>query len=104
VGNVDVSEAMTTLSDLLDRVASGEDVTITRHRKPVALLVRPNQLRVRRASTTVEMAAGLGRLLQEARDLPLDAGVGLSSKYAEEFVADVRASREELDPTRVTGM
>ncbi|MBU6374250.1 MAG: type II toxin-antitoxin system prevent-host-death family antitoxin [Alphaproteobacteria bacterium] len=34
-------EAKTTLSALLDRVASGEDVLITKHGKPVARLTKP---------------------------------------------------------------
>jgi len=33
-------EAKTHLSSLLDRVAAGEDVVITRHGKPIARLVR----------------------------------------------------------------
>ena len=36
---VGVHEAKTTLSDLLRRVASGEDIVITRSGKPVAKLV-----------------------------------------------------------------
>jgi prevent-host-death family protein len=39
-------EAKTKLSELLDRVAAGEDITITRHGTPVARLVP-----VRKAST-----------------------------------------------------
>ena len=34
-------EAKNRLSELLDRVESGEEVTITRHGKPVARLVAP---------------------------------------------------------------
>jgi prevent-host-death family protein len=36
-------EAKTHLSDLLDRVARGESITITRHGIPVARLVPPHQ-------------------------------------------------------------
>ena len=36
---VGVHEAKTTLSDLLRRVAAGEEVTITRSGKPVAMIV-----------------------------------------------------------------
>lgn len=35
-------EAKTHLSSLLDRVAAGEEVVITKHGKPVARLVRPD--------------------------------------------------------------
>lgn len=37
--SVGILEAKTQLSALVDRVAAGEDVTITRHGKPVARLV-----------------------------------------------------------------
>lgn len=40
---VGADEAKTLLPRLLDRVASGETITITRHGKPVALLVPPSQ-------------------------------------------------------------
>lgn len=44
-----LSEARAALPQLLDRVGAGEEVTITRHRKPAAVLVRPDTLRARRA-------------------------------------------------------
>jgi prevent-host-death family protein len=37
-------EAKTHLSSLLDRVAAGEDVLITKHGKPVARLVRAQEI------------------------------------------------------------
>ena len=37
--NVTVAEAKTHISALLDEVAEGEEVTITRHGKPIARLV-----------------------------------------------------------------
>jgi prevent-host-death family protein len=37
-------EAKTHLSALLDKVAAGEEVIITRHGKPVARLVRPEHI------------------------------------------------------------
>lgn len=95
--SINASDARATLPQLLDRVTSGEEVTITRHGRPVAVLVRPDRLRVRRTSTSVEMASHVRRLLHEARDLPVDAGEGLSAEYAEELVADVRASRRASD-------
>jgi prevent-host-death family protein len=39
VTEVGVHEAKTTLSDLLRRVAAGEEVTITRSGRPVAMIV-----------------------------------------------------------------
>lgn len=48
-------EAKTHLSKLLDRVACGESVTITRHGKPVALLVpaENDRTRAREAVTRI---------------------------------------------------
>lgn len=40
--NVGAYEAKTHLSELLDRVEKGEQITITRHGRPVALLVSPH--------------------------------------------------------------
>lgn len=89
-----VSEARASLPQILEQVTNGEQVTITRHGKPVAAIVRPDLLRVRHAGPSLEMAAGVGRMLEEANALSLDAGNGLSVEYAEDLVADVRHARE----------
>lgn len=47
-------EAKTHLSTLLDRVAAGEEVVITKHGKPVARLVGAAQLDRQRAKEAVE--------------------------------------------------
>ena len=47
-------EAKTHLSALLDRVASGEEVLITKHGKPVARLVGARQFDRERVSEAVE--------------------------------------------------
>jgi len=94
VSEIRVSEARATLPQILDRVTDGEEVTITRHGRPVAVLVRPDLLRVRRASAAFEMAADVDRLLRDARDLPVDAGGALSVEYAEALVAHVRSGRQ----------
>ena len=94
VSEIRVSEARATLPQILDRVTDGEEVTITRHGRPVAVLVRPDLLRVRRVSAAFEMAADVDRLLRDARDLPVDAGGALSVEYAEELDAHVRSGRQ----------
>src|SRR5206468_9257816 len=45
-----VSKARAALPQILQRVLAGEEVTITRHGEPVAVVVRPDTLRARRAS------------------------------------------------------
>ena len=88
-----ISDARAALPALLDRVEAGEEVTITRHGKPVAVLVHPDALRVRRAGEAFEAAAVLDRQLEDARHRPLPAG-GISEARAEEMIADIRAGRD----------
>ena len=42
--NVSLAEAKATLSECIRQVVKGESVVITRHGKPVAALIRPNDL------------------------------------------------------------
>ncbi|MFI5016138.1 MAG: type II toxin-antitoxin system Phd/YefM family antitoxin [Hyphomicrobiales bacterium] len=51
---VRVSEAKTHLSTLLDRVAAGEEVVITKHGKPVARLIGARQIDRERAGEAIE--------------------------------------------------
>lgn len=37
-----ISEARAALPEVLDRVAEGEEVTITRHGRPIAVVIRPD--------------------------------------------------------------
>src|SRR4051812_29942581 len=62
-----VSEARASLPHVLDRVAGGDEVTITRHGRPVAVLVRPDSLRARRAAAIFEAADEVAGLLERAR-------------------------------------
>jgi antitoxin (DNA-binding transcriptional repressor) of toxin-antitoxin stability system len=48
---------------LLSRVEGGAEVTITRHDRPVAVLVRPDALRSRQAAAALEEAARIHDLL-----------------------------------------
>ncbi len=88
------TDARASLPGLLDRVQAGEEVTITRHGRAVAVLVRPDALRARRAERALEVAAALQRSLAEARGRPLSTAGGVSEARAEELIADVRVGRE----------
>ena len=89
-----VSEARAELHELLERVAVGEEVTITRHGQPVAVVVRPDALRTRRAAEALASADALADLLAEGRRSPLPVGAGgLTVARAEELVAAVHAAR-----------
>jgi antitoxin (DNA-binding transcriptional repressor) of toxin-antitoxin stability system len=86
------SEARAALPELLDRVTAGEEVTITRHGKPVAVMVRPDSLRLRRADIGRALRS-VQDLLESSRSTILPADEGLSSERAEELIADVRSGR-----------
>jgi len=88
-----VSEARASLPELLTRVEAGEEVTITRHGRAVAVVVRPDVLRPR-AAIVIEEAARLHEMLMAARDEDLDAGPGLTPEYAEELIREIRAGRD----------
>jgi prevent-host-death family protein len=89
-----VSEARAALPELLSRVEDGEEVTITRHGRPVAVLVRPDALRSRQARAVLEEAARIHDLLGEAAATDLPQGTGLTAQRAEELITAIRASRD----------
>ncbi len=88
-----VSEARAALLNLLDLVADGEEVLITRHGAPVAVVVRPDALRPRRADGALASAAKVQDVLVAGRFSPLPTAAGLSSARADELIADVRDGR-----------
>ncbi len=93
VMRLSVSKARATLSEVLDRVANGDEVTITRHGQPVAVLVRPDALRTRRAEGTIRQARQVADLLAAAGQQSL-APAGLSAQRADELIQAVRNARD----------
>jgi antitoxin (DNA-binding transcriptional repressor) of toxin-antitoxin stability system len=91
--SVTVSEARATLPQVLDRVLAGEEVTITRHGRPVAVVVRPDVLRVRRAERALAGAQTVRDVLERGRQTPLAPEGSIDSEWAEELLAEVRAGR-----------
>ena len=89
-----VSEARATLPEVLDRVAGGEEVTITRHGRPVAVVVRPDILWSRRADTALEDAGRIHELLSAAAAAALPEGTGLTAQRADELIGEIRAGRD----------
>lgn len=74
-------------------VTDGAEVTITRHGQPVAVLVRPDALRTRRAEVTIRQARQVADLMAAAGQQPL-APAGLSAERADELVHAVRETRD----------
>lgn len=89
-----VSEARAALPEVLNRVEEGEEVTITRHGRAVAVIVRPDVIWSRsRAGDVLAEAERLERMLHAAGERELPVG-GLTEEYAEELIAAVRAGRD----------
>lgn len=89
-----VSEARATLPEVLDRVERGEEVTLTRHGRPVAVVVRPDALRSRRAERGLLAAEQTRAALAAARERPLSAAPHLAAGRADELVAALRTDRD----------
>lgn len=89
-----VSEARAALPDLLSRVQEGDEVTITRHGRPVAVLVRPDTLRSRRAVAALDGAERIHQMLADAASAAEPGGPGLTESRAEELIAEIRAGRD----------
>lgn len=91
---ITVTEARARLQEMVELVQSGEEVTLTRHGVPVAVMVNPASLRPRRAERAFEVAARLGELLGEARDRPFDLTDTVTTAWAAELVSAIRADRD----------
>ena len=88
-----VSQARASLPELLTRVEDGEEVTITRHGRPVAVLVRPDVLRSR-ATVIIEDASRIHELIAAAGAAGVAADDSLTAERAEELVKAIRSSRD----------
>jgi hypothetical protein len=88
-----VSEARAALPQVLDRVAEGEEVTITRHGRPVAVVLRPDILWSRRAHGLLDDAGRIHEVITGAAAMPLPEGTGLTLERAEELIGAIRAGR-----------
>ncbi len=93
MSTVSVSTARAILPDLLDRVTSGEEVMLTRHGQVVAVLVRPDVLRVRRAEGIMAAATRLQDFIDRGGSMPLAAVPTTPVERADALLADISASR-----------
>lgn len=88
--HITVSEARALLPQIVQRVLAGEEITLTRHGEPVAVVVRPDRLRARRADSALAVAADLHEVLETGRERPLGT---LSPAMADAVLGDVKRSR-----------
>jgi prevent-host-death family protein len=93
------SEARAKLPEIIDFVVGGQEISITRHGKPVVVVVSPEKLRIRRPAALEAIRRGeeIGRRIDEARGKPLLPHGGLPPGRADELVAEIRADRDR-DP------
>jgi prevent-host-death family protein len=94
VDSMPASEARAKLPELLTRVEGGDVITITRHGRPIAVLVSPDIWHRRSRVAVLEEAQKVRDLLDAARAAALPTGPGLSAEYAEELVREVRTGRD----------
>lgn len=90
---ISATDARASLPELLDRVGEGDEITITRHGVPVAVVVRPDALRARRATEVFEEADSLRARLDRARHMPVDEAPTLDASAMKEHLSELRASR-----------
>jgi prevent-host-death family protein len=76
--SMSASEARAVPPKLLNRVEDGEEITLPRHGRPVAVLVCLDSLCVRRAEIALDEAARFHNLLAEAAATRLLEGIGLA--------------------------
>jgi prevent-host-death family protein len=91
--SISVTEARAALPSLIDRVEAGEEVTITRHGRPVAVLVSPSSLPVRRAALAFRAARTVREARERAGGRTLSSTGGLDLARAEQLIEDVEAGR-----------
>jgi antitoxin (DNA-binding transcriptional repressor) of toxin-antitoxin stability system len=91
--SVTASEARATLPQLLNRVEAGEEIVLTRHGRQIAVILRPDALRIRRAGPALDAAAEIRDRLQAARRAPLPSQ-GLTPRQADSLIAEIRSGRD----------
>jgi len=89
-----ITAARAELPRLVDRVQAGQEVTLTRHGEPVAVIVRPDIIRRYRRADVWTEADTLESRLESSWHRPLTDG-SLSPSRADELVAAIRAERDE---------
>ncbi len=93
MSDMPVSKARAALPLILQRVLAGEEVTLTRHGEPVAVIVRPDSLRARRGSDRLRDAERVRDLIANGRQAELRRRPTITRKQAEALLADVKATR-----------
>ena len=91
IGHAAVSESPT--AEILDRVATGEEITLTRHGRAAAVMLRPDAVRARRGEAVLDDARRIQEMLDDAATRPLPRPV-VAVDRGEEMVKGIRAERD----------
>ena len=93
---VTVSEARANLPTLLNRVERGDQIQISRHGKPIAILIQPEEFPLPVYDVTAQMALIDQILHGPAQPIePLQSGEGLPTARAEQIVDWIRQGRSD---------
>jgi len=87
-----VTDARAHLPEILQRVEDGDEITLTRHGRAVAVIIRPDAVRGRRAASALDAAAQIMTSIEEATRS--NEPGALSSDRAEELITEIRAERD----------
>lgn len=88
-----VSEARAHLPELLDRVANGEEVTVTRHGRPAVVLIHPDRRHRGRAADALEAADRLRSEMEQLSGQPMPAPI--EDMDVDARIAQLRADRAD---------
>lgn len=88
-----VTEARAKLPLLIDQIQAGQNVILTRHGEPVAVMISPDVAMRYRNAAIWGQADSLLAHLEEAAKQPL-AAAKLTSARADELVSEIRAERD----------
>ncbi len=89
-----VTEARSSLPEILERVSAGEVITLTRHGLAVAVVCRPDLHASKRVAPALAAAAELGAMIEAAREKPFRR-VKMAPGRVEEMVSDIRRDRDQ---------
>lgn len=78
MSTISASTARQTLPAQLDRVEAGDEVSISRHGRVVAVLVSPDRLRSHRAADAWSEADALHTRILRSRSRPLDPTIDVA--------------------------
>jgi prevent-host-death family protein len=93
MNEMSASEARANLPAILDRVQAGDEVTILRHGRPVAVVVRPDRLRTRRLADASARLDELHELLHRSRATPLAPHGAIDADRADEMAREITSAR-----------